>query len=226
VLAIITWLWGNKYSPEYVWRLHRGVARNLKQPFRFLLMTERERGLDVPAGIERHAIKDPAFCKIPGCFARLRMFNPGWQQARELDGPVVCLDLDIVITGSLDALFAHDDPFVVLHGANSSNPCPYNCSVFMFQPGAYPELWSDFSIPASYKIPFHEFPDDQGWIHHKVPRAAAWHVGPPSGIYAFRKPMWPQGDELPADARIVCFPGKRDPAAFVRQLAWIRQHWV
>src|SRR5262245_66297859 len=101
MLNIVTWLWGHKYSPDYVWRLHRGCARNLKQPFRFLLMTERERSFPaLPPGIERHAIKDPNLCKSPGCFARLRIFNRGWQQARELNGPVVCLDLDIVITRS------------------------------------------------------------------------------------------------------------------------------
>src|SRR5262245_4453870 len=225
MLAIVTWLWGHKYSPEYVWRLHRGLARNLRQPFRFLLMTERDRSFAaLPAGVERHAIKHPHLCALPGCFARLHMFERGWQQNRRLDGPIVCLDLDIVITGELDRLFDRHEPLVILQGANSQNPCPFNCSVFMLQPGAHPELWSDFSLEAARKIPFDVFPDDQGWIHYHVPDAATWPVGT-SGIYAFRKPAWPVGDMLPADARIVAFPGKRDPALFVAQLPWIRKHW-
>jgi hypothetical protein len=228
-LNIITWLWGTKYSHEYLWRLYRGVRRNLKQPFRFLVMTERQRELIVPEGrgfnIERHAINDLELLRLPGCFARLRMFDSSWQQDRKLNGRVVCLDLDIVITGALDDLFDRDDSFIVLQGANSANPCPYNCSVFMFQAGAHHQVWTDFSLQAAQKISFYQFPDDQGWIHDKIPHAAAWPVGS-SGIYAFRKPRWPPNDQLPADARIVAFPGGRDPAGFVRQLGWIRQHWI
>jgi len=226
MINVITWLWGTKYTPEYVMRLYRGVKRNLKQPFRFLLMTERERMIDLPPTIERHAIKDPQWLERPGCFARLRMFDRGWQHNRELAGKIVCLDLDLVVTGELDGLFARDERLVILAGANSLNPCPFNCSVMMFWPGAYPELWEDFDDAAAQAIPFFKFPDDQGWIAHRVPNAGVWRVGASSGIYAFRKPAWPPGDRLPDDAKIVAFPGSRDPAMFVRQLPWIAKHWV
>jgi hypothetical protein len=85
-------------------------------------------------------------------------------------------------------------------------------------------LWDEFSIEKATKIPFYEFPDDQGWIHAMVPKAASWPCGPASGIYAFRKPGWPKDDKLPADARLVCFPGARDPSQF-QHLPWIREHW-
>ena len=40
-LVVCTWLWGKKYSPIYVERLHAGLRKHLKQPFRFMCMTER-----------------------------------------------------------------------------------------------------------------------------------------------------------------------------------------
>jgi hypothetical protein len=225
MLAICTWLWGDKYSVDYVHRLHAGLRKHLKRPFRFLLMTERERTISLAKGIERHAIKDPELTEIKGCFARLRMFDRGWQQNRKLDGPVVCLDLDVVITGPLDILFDRNEPIVLLKGANSVNPCPFNNSVFMFRAGAHPELWLDFSMEAVSKIRQHEFPDDQGWFWHKLDKPAVWHVGYSSGIYAFRKPGWPPDDRLPKGARMVAFPGHRDPSKF-RHLTWIDQHWI
>jgi hypothetical protein len=226
VLNICTWLWGNsKYTNIYVERLYAGVQRHLHQPFRFLLMTERWRDITLRSEIERHAIKDEVLTKILGCFARLRMFDVGWQINRKLHGPIICLDLDIVITGTLDHLFNRSEPIVLLEGANSLNPCPYNNSVFMFQPGAHPELWSDFSMDVAKKIRYQEFPDDQGWFWHKLPNAATWKVGPSSGIWSFRKRNWPPGDALPSQASIVAFPGHRDPSQFTH-LKWVKEHWI
>lgn len=227
MITICTWLWGdNKYSLEDVRKLKRGLARHLEQPHRFLLMTERERAPFYIEGVERHAIKDPELTKIQGCFARLRMFDYGWQKNRGIDDRLVCMDLDTVLVGPLDILFNRPDSFVILRGGNSVNPCPFNGSIQMLRPGYHGELWTDFSIEAIKKIPFHQFPDDQGWYAHKIPRAGVWPCGRHSGIYAFKKPGWPVGStELPKDARMVVFPGSRAPNQFTH-LSWVRKHWV
>jgi hypothetical protein len=222
-LTICTWLWGTaKYTPIYVERLYAGLRRHLKQPFRFLLMTDR--AISINGVAECYPIPDPHLTKIKGCFARLRMFDPEWQRGLRLHGRIVCLDLDVVITGQLDALFNRVEPIILFSGANSSNPCPYNNSVFMFQAGAYPELWTDFSLDVLPTLRRYDFPDDQGWFWTKIPSAATWKVGSSSGIYAFQKPGWPSGNKLPHDARIVAFPGHRDPAQFTH-LPWIKEHW-
>jgi hypothetical protein len=225
-LTVCTWLWGTgKYTSVYVERLHAGLRKHMREPFRFLLMTERERVIDLPEGIERHAIKDPQLTEIKGCFARLRMFDPGWQKNRDIRGRVLCLDLDVVITRSLAGLFDRLESIVLLSGANSINPCPYNNSVFMFQAGKHTDLWSDFSLDAVAGINKFVFPDDQGWFWHKLGNhAPKWQAGSKSGIYAFRKPGWPPGDRLPSDAKIVAFPGHRDPAQFTN-LPWVKEHW-
>ena len=224
-LVVCTFLWGDKYTPEYVERLYRGVRRHIKQPFRFLCLTEPDRIAHLSTGIERHAIWDIALTKLKGCFARLRMFDPAWQQALGIDDRLACLDLDVVLTGPLDQLFDRPEALVVLQGANAANPCPYNCSVMMLRKHAHPELWNDFDINKLDDIPRHEFPDDQGWLWHRAPHAAAWHVGARSGIYAFQKPGWPPGTNLPSDARMVSFIGWRDPKQF-SELPWVRQHWL
>ncbi len=226
MLVISTWLWGSKYSVEDVRKLRDGIGRHLHQPHRFLVMTERERDWTPPHGTERHAIKDPHLLAHKGCFVRLRMFDYGWQQNRKIDYKLVCLDLDMVITGPLDLVFDRPETFVILGGANSVNPCPFNGSVMMVRPGHHGELWTDFTIEEARKIKFHDFPDDQGWIAHKLPTAATWQAGKKSGIYAFKKPGWPAHSfNLPPDARIVAFPGARQPKDYMK-FSWVRQHWV
>jgi hypothetical protein len=224
-LTVCTWLWGRKYSPVYVERLYAGLRRHLKQSFRFMCLTEPDRIIHFSNGIVRRGIKDPELTRMKGCFARLRMFDPDWQQEYLIDDRLVCLDLDVVITGELDPLFDRPEPLVILQGANIANPCPYNCSVMMMRPGKHAEIWRDFNVNQLDQIPQYDFPDDQGWIWYRAPHAAAWHVGPRSGIYAYKKRAWPLGDLLPADARIVAFPGARDPNQFLH-LPWVKEHWL
>ncbi len=225
MLTIVSWLWGTKYHMIYVDRLHAGLRHYLKQPFRFILMVDPALRIKPVAGIECYPITDLYLTKIRGCFARLRMFDWRWQESMKIHDRIVNFDLDVVITGPLDDVFDRQEPIVLLHGANAANPCPYNNSVFMFQAGAHQELWTDFSLAAVADIEQYEFPDDQGWFWHKLRDPAVWRVGSHSGIYAFHKPGWPPGDQLPSDAKMVVFPGYRDPSQFTH-LPWVRREWA
>jgi hypothetical protein len=84
-------------------------------------------------------------------------------------------------------------------------------------------VWSDFSLEAAAKVPHAEFPDDQAWFEAKMPDAGA--LGAEEGVFAFQKRNWPRGDALPKGARIVAFPGWRDPSKFT-QLEWVKEHWA
>jgi hypothetical protein len=209
-LIVGAWAWGDKYGFEYYSRLKRGVERNLPGA---------EFKLWGPTAADEH------LTKVPGCFARLRMFDPEWQAFWDAEpgDQLMCLDLDLIITGPLDHLFADDAPFRILQGVNSSNPCPYNGSVWRLTAGYRPDVWTDFSLEAAAKVPHDLFPDDQAWFAHKLPGAAAY--GPEDGVFALGKPGWPKGEALPQNARIVAFPGWRDPSGFTH-LPWVRQHWL
>jgi hypothetical protein len=152
------------------------------------------------------------------------MFDPEWQARHGLTGRIVSIDLDAVITGPLDPLFDRPEPFVILHGGNAANPCPFNGSMFMLRAGAHPDVWRDFSLTRAEEAPRHEFPDDQGWLAYRLPKAAGWTIGEVSGVYCFHKPGWPSGDALPAGARLVAFPGRRDPSQFTH-LEWVKENW-
>jgi hypothetical protein len=210
VIHFGAWVWGSKYPQRYLDRLQAGVARNVTKPHRFHIWSP--------------PIEDAHLTRIPGCFARLRTFDPEWQKAQGIEegDRIVCLDLDLVITGNLDGLFGRPFGFSILQGVNATNPCPYNGSVWSLHPGFRPDVWTDFTPEAAAKVPFYSFPDDQAWFAAKMPNADK--IGPPDGIYAFKKPGWPTGTDLPPNARIVAFPGHRDPSQFT-WIPWVSQHW-
>lgn len=205
---VATFAWGTKYGPEYVERLAAGVARSLGKPYDFRVFR--------PEG-------DP-LNTVPGCFTRLRLFDPAWQKENGLNvgDRVLVVDLDLIVTGPIDHLFEGDEPFRILQGVNSSNPCPYNGSVWRLDIGYRPDVWTDFSLEAAAKVPHDSFPDDQAWFAHKLPDAGAF--GPETGVYGFQKPGWPRGNALPRNACIAAFPGWRDPVGF-QHLDWVQQHW-
>lgn len=243
MLTVCTWWWGDKFALEDVAKLAAGVRRNLRRPYRFACI--HDKGFpDFPADVHcSWPIPDEPLTKFPGCYARLRMFDPAWQAmypgnvgiyGSSASDQIVCIDLDTVITGLLDDLFSRNEPFVIMQGGNASNPCKFNGALMMLRAGAYPEVWRDFSVDAASKVPFDSFPDDQGWIWDRLPNAAGWKCGIDSGVFVFRKPGWPSfdrkmkrgGDDLPKGARLVTFSGGRSPKKFDRHLDWVKKNWA
>lgn len=228
-LIVTTWFWGSKYDLSDVAKLHRGLKRNLTD-FKFVVVSDRPaHGIvyDGDAPHEVWPILDEHLTKVKGCFARLRMFDSKWQDLVGVDhgDQITCMDLDSVVTGPMEKKFDRPEDFVILQGANASNPCPFNGSLMMLRAGADLDyVWRDFSVEKAIVAPFFEFPDDQGWLHHKIPNAAGWKCGKESGVYAFQKPGWPAGTDLPSDASLVVFPGWRSPHKF-RELAWVKENW-
>ena len=211
-LKIATWVWGTKYNADYVRRWRDGINRNLRQPHDLLIFS--------PDDDTRY------LTEIKGCFCRLKMFSPEWQEkiGLETGERLVCTDLDVVFTGPLDPLFDRPEEFVILGGANALNPCDFNGSLMMLRGGSNHQIWSEFSVEKAKKQPFFEFADDQQWLFNNLPSAATWRVGKSSGIYSFQKRGWPGNDILPEGARCVVFPGWRDPSRFLK-LEWIRENW-
>ena len=55
MLTVCTWLWGNKYGPGDVAKLAAGVRRNIREPHRFIVISDC--GLDI-ADVEHYAIAE------------------------------------------------------------------------------------------------------------------------------------------------------------------------
>jgi len=91
VLTVWTMCTGTAYDPYYVQRLKGSVAENLTIPHRFVCITEH----DIPF-VPLTMIPPTPW---PGWWGKLGLFRPGVAAERNL-----WLDLDVVVTGSLDEL--------------------------------------------------------------------------------------------------------------------------
>lgn len=229
MLFVCTWLWGTKWGDDYAVQLFAALRRHIKQEFRAVLITDRAGGFgeDIVCPVEE---ADKPLLEQRGCLVRMRMFDAAWQAriGAKAGDRIVNIDVDAVVTGDLDVLFDRRDEFTIMQGFNQTNPCPFNGSLWMFRAGERHDVFDDFSFKAyaDRKVPFHAFPDDQGWLHYKFPNAAAWTTK--EGVYAFKKINWPAfvggiKHGLPLNARVVAFPG-RAPKEY-QWLGWVRQHW-
>lgn len=222
-ITFSTWFWGKKYTVEHLTNLHNGIRRHFAHPHRFVVVTDRL--TDHLVG-ETIPIRDRDLLNIrDGCYVRLRMFDPEWRRQFGIKR-LVCLDLDLVITDDLAPLFSGAGPFRILKGGHF-NPCPFNGSVMMLDDpnGEYSHLWHSFDYEEAHRIAYADGSDrgtDQTWIAAKAPHAAFWTWR--DGIYGYGKPGWPPGDGLPTDARIVIFPGKKDPSK-LKNLWWVKENW-
>lgn len=227
MICVCTWRWGNKWGPEYFTRLAAGFARQVSQLHRFAVISDQPpisgakfEQWEIPA-------EDKHLVEARGCFARMRIFDAGFQSKHgiKVGDRVVNVDVDVVATGPLDPLFDRYDEFNVMKGFNFTNPCPVNGSLWMLRGGERHDVWDDFSLEAyrARGVPHHAFPDDQGWLHYKFPDAKAYT--PKDGVYAFKKIGWGLDGRrvLPEGARLIAFPG-RDPAKYP-EVPWIAKHW-
>ncbi len=192
--------WGTKYGADYVNRLGAMVRRNTKRRVRIVCFTEDARGLD---GVEAQPLPAPG---LSGWWNKVALFKeslPGVQ------GRVLYLDLDVVVTGALDPLLERDGDLVIMD--NDYVP-GFNSSVMLFEVGARPEIWNKLT-PADVA----RLDGDQDWIGLTAPDAELW---PDGWCVPFRLRA---AQRVPDATKVVVFPGYPNPDEYPAE--WVRQLW-
>lgn len=93
-LHIVTVLTGEKYGNEYLQRLYNMVERNIAQPFRFTVFTDRER----PVSTEIQQV-DCSGWGLSGWFNKLRLFDQAI-----ISEPFLYFDVTLIIKSPLAPL--------------------------------------------------------------------------------------------------------------------------
>ena len=218
------------YPPEVVNTLRRMVARQYSKPHRFICVTDDGEGLDpevevVPLWDDHAEVPNPSFNTGPSCYRRLKVF------ARDMGGVLgerfCCMDLDVVITRSLDPILDRAEDFIAWQ--NPDPRWPLNGSMFMLTAGARPEVWESFDPKTSPAISHGAGcrGSDQGWMSYVLGKnAATWTKD--DGIFSYRDHIARNKNKLPHAARMVFFHGHWDPwDPEVHKVApWVREHYV
>lgn len=159
--------WGNKYGRNYVEKLRNSVKRNLSIPYEMVCITDRD---DVPEEIRK--IEAPK--NSEGWWQKVNLFK---EDIFPKDSRVLYLDLDIVITNSLDDIVKSKGEIVMIEnfGPNKKHAA-YNSSCMVWTPNDNTQrIHNAFSKEITK-----ELHGDQCWI---------WRVMTDEKIRAFRKDL-------------------------------------
>jgi hypothetical protein len=233
--TIVCMKWGDRYPAAYVNCLWSMIKRNTARPTRLVCYTDNASGIDpevstlpmLPLPLPPWAVKRP--------WRKIALWAP---ELPDVSGDVLFLDLDIVITGSLDEFFDYrpDATFCVIENWTQMGSGIGNTSCYRFRVGAHSHDPS--GITGTY-------PNSQTYISRTITEKTFW---PSSWCVSFKHtllPRWPlnffRPARLPADTKVVCFTGKPDPHEardgrwpapwhkriykYVRPTPWIAEHW-
>ncbi|WP_281827375.1 glycosyl transferase [Jannaschia rubra] len=206
--------WGTRYGARYINNLHAMVARNITPPFRFHCFTDVREG--VHPDVVCHDLPP-----MPGAVPRKSRGK--WQKARlwasdlgGLSGQVLFLDLDVVVTGSLDPFFTFGNPDDVVLARNMAKPLHRlgQTSIYRMPVGKLAPLQEMFAadpegVAAEYIYEQHFVTRNapggivfwpRSWVRHF--RIECIRNFPLNYVLQARKPK---------DARVVIFAGKVNP---------------
>lgn len=208
-LTVLCWYWRQpgvrtRYEPWHVNVWADSVRRNLSLHRRIACVTDTPEGIDpgiaiiAPPRDFEHLRIETIKAHRPQCLRRLAMFAP---DAGKIFGErFVCMDIDSVVMGPLDPLFADHD-FRIFRGTSPSRP--YNGSMMMLRAGARPQVYTEFTPTRAAEASRRFYGTDQAWIMQCLgPNEATW--GPEDGV------VWHGGKPSPSP-RLMFFPGVAKP---------------
>lgn len=240
-VTVICMKWRTRYAASYVNRLFAGVRRNLSRPHRFVCFTDDPSGL--VSGIDIQPLPPIA---LPDAFTWTPWRKVSvWQHPLAgLEGDVLFLDLDLVVTADLDPLFSYEPGrFCVIENWTQGGEGIGNTSVFRFRAGAHREIYDRFAANPDAILTEHRI--EQQYVSTSLPDQKFW---PADWCLSFKHSLvprfprnWTQAPPLPDSAKVVVFTGRPDideaakgqwPAPWYKRFYkhtkpahWIRDHW-
>lgn len=202
--TIVMWKWSDPSSHRYydyrhVNRVIRQYQENCSEKLSFLCFT------DDPAKIACETAPLP--CEWESNYRRIWMFSP--EAERVLPKRIFLTDLDVVVSGNLDALFRRREDLVVMTDPGHR---PGNRGFsFLHTPGTYPDIYAQFNpllTPAWLKVWFPTVygrrlvGNDDAWL-----TAYLWQKPIPLMFQYRARTSW--GGSVPGDVRIIHFPGSK-----------------
>jgi len=233
-LAVTCFLWrdpardsrGYTFKDDYVRILRNMVRRHLSIEHKFVCVSDHE--IDdiqtLPIDMSKH---------IPGTvYARLMQHRRDYGDLIKASR-VMNLDIDMVVTGSLDHLIRRTEPLVLFRNPNWPQPgrAFFQSSFQLFTPGSHPELYEAFDPNDKdlvESINWRFGGREQAWLSEVVDWYATPFVDERDGVYgAGRLNSTGLGSDLPANACLVTVPGARAPwqEGVQQQHPWIKEHW-
>lgn len=211
-LHVVCVKWGKKYGPDYVNKLYHGVQKYLTEgPYDFTCFTENPDGLD--DGIKVVPLAE----NWTGWWGKATLFSD-----TGIEGRLLYIDLDTVITGSLNDLARYRGTFAVM--GTSDLECEkakdgYNTSIIAWHSDFGKEIYGVLKKYYDQALKFicrFDF-----WTEMMITNADLVQELFPGQFLDY---LTYCKETVPDGCRMVCFP--RDPKPHEYTSEWIRELWV
>ncbi len=243
--------WGTRYGSEYVNRLFYGIQSNLSLPLRFVCLTDDTRGID-PA-VETHPLPvtpfdEAAFDAKRGgeTWRKIGLFQPGLVG---LQGDTLFLDLDVVVTGSIDDFFTYEPgKFCIIQDWLEKKRAWMpgrdgrvgNTSLFRYNLTDHAKVYTEFA--SDQRKALDSFRIEQQYVSHVLRDCTAFW--PEAWVQSFKRscrPMFPLNRFVtppePKDCRVLVFHGRPFPDQAIEGFdggllrstlpaPWLADHWL
>jgi len=216
--------WSTKFDAGYVNKLFSGVKRNTTLKFKFHCFTDDTTNID--KDIVTHPLK---FDNVKGWWNKLFLFS----DEVDINGRVLFIDLDTLITGNIDDFLKITDGFVMLKDFFYPMQDNDGSGLMSFETKKYPEIWNKFiSNPTANSKALYPH-GDQKWLIKFVNNIVYWQDILPKQVVSFKIHC---GDGLPNNTRIVCYHGKPSITESINNTTsvqgktlqpapWVKDYW-
>jgi len=207
------------YLPaKYVNNLYKGVKRFTNKPFKFICFTNEP--LKLNPDIE---VRPFRMVTREGIIPRMYMFS---REAGLFGHQVLCLDLDIVIVGSLKRIMDYDGLFCARSKFKMGEEWKLDGDIIGFRAGEETEnlLWNPFIKDVRWAEQV-TGGRERYWFRRVVGDIAdRWDQVAPKQIVSYKRHVRKNSDSpLPPAARIVSCHGTPRPHQIQKE--WIKQYW-
>lgn len=206
--------WGTKYGAPYINRLYEMVRANITPPFRFVAFTDTRDG--VHPDVDCFDLPEmPGFMpeNTIGQWPKSRLWAP---KLGDLSGPFLFVDLDVTITGPLDAFFEFADADDVVLARNAAKPLQKlgQTSIYRMPVGALAPLQELFASDPQAVADKYRF--EQHFVTKNAPNGVKFW--PKEWVRHYRIECIPRfplnyfvDPKPPKGARVIIFAGALNP---------------
>ncbi len=219
IINVVSVRVGEKYSADYVLKLHDMIGRNLSTlDQRHWCVTDSPD--ELPFGVT--AI--PHNPDLPGWWQKVYLFSRDMPWAE--GDRILYMDLDVAVTGRLEDLAQTKGIIKDWHWPG------FNSSVMVWDHGEHRQVWNRF-VPFSATQPIGLVPvallppgqvngGDQEWITATtVGAGGAWPTFPPSWCRSYADAvLWP-----PEGCKVVVFHGEKNKPHLMPADSWVHDVW-
>lgn len=229
-INIVCLKWGTKYGSDYVNKLYSAVKRNTTVPFKFHCFTDDS--TDIRREVKVHPL---AFTDLQTWWNKLYLFS------NQIDIPlgekIFYVDLDTLITGSLDSLLQVNAKKLValkdFYAGIARTASTMGSGLMAWTHGKYTNVWEEFRKDPAAAIKMMHPHGDQKWIERMIPLRAYWQDLYPTKVVSF-KVHCKAG--LPSGATVVCYHGAPSIPESISQYTkdwkwsippapWVAKYW-